>query len=120
MSNEQVKITIQEEDSISIIYVSGELTLLDAPELKKYVDEIIAKGKKILLFDFENLTFLDSSGVGLLLRFNAQLSKTGGKIAFINFLHKSVANTMLKALPQHLRDSSYFDTMENAITYLKR
>lgn len=120
MSNEQLRIKIQEENNISIVNVSGELTLLDAPDLKKSVDEILNKGRNILLFDFRNLTFLDSSGVGLLLRFNAQLIKTGGKIAFINFLHKSVENTMLKALPQHLKDTTYFDTKESAVAYLNR
>ena len=117
MSGEQVGIEIQEEGKVTIVAVEGELTLLDAPQLKKTVDEIIAKQKFIFLFDFEKLTFLDSSGVGLLLRFHAQLRKLSGKIAFIHF-HKSVANTMQKALPQQIRETTYFDTKEKAIEYL--
>lgn len=35
MSSEQVGIDIQEEGNVTIINVRGELTLLDAPELKK-------------------------------------------------------------------------------------
>ncbi len=117
MSSEQVGINIQEEGNVTIINVRGELTLLDAPELKKTVDAAVAKGARRLLFDFELLTFLDSSGIGLLLRFHAQLRKLNGKIAYINF-HKNVANTMQKALPQQIRDTSYFDSAEKAKEYL--
>ena len=94
-----------------------ELTLLDAPGVKKTLDSVTSQGRKLFLFDFEKLTFLDSSGVGLLLRFHAQLTKLNGRIAFMNF-HKSVANTMQKALPQQIRDTSYFETRQNALDYL--
>ena len=117
MSGEQVGIEIKEEGEVIIISVIGELTLLDAPQLKKTVDDLVAKQKKIFLFDFEQLSFLDSSGVGLLLRFHAQLTTLNGRIAFMNF-HKSVANTMQKALPRHIREACYFETKDNALKYL--
>ncbi len=117
MSSEQVGIDIQEEGNVTIINVRGELTLLDAPELKKTVDAAVTKGARNLLFDFEHLTFLDSSGIGLLLRFHAQLRKLNGKIGYINF-RKNVANTMQKALPQQIRDTSYFESKEKAMDYL--
>ncbi|HMV44925.1 MAG TPA: STAS domain-containing protein [Leptospiraceae bacterium] len=117
MSNEQIVIDILQEGSVAIIYVRGDLTLLDAPQFKKIVDDEVNKGIKKLLFDFENLTFLDSSGIGLLLRFHAQLRKLNGKIAYINF-HKNVENTMQKALPQQIRSTSFFESKEKAMEYM--
>ena len=114
---EQVTMDIQEEGNITIISMRGELTLLDAPGVKKTLDSVTSQGRKLFLFDFEKLTFLDSSGVGLLLRFNAQLQSLKGRFAFINF-HKSVANTMQKALPRHIREACYFETKDNALKYL--
>ena len=46
MSGEQVGIEIKEEGEVIIISVIGELTLLDAPQLKKTVDDLVAKQKK--------------------------------------------------------------------------
>jgi stage II sporulation protein AA (anti-sigma F factor antagonist) len=117
MGNEQVGIEIRDEGKVTIVFVRGEITLLDAPELRKSVDAAVNAGARKLLFDFEKLTFLDSSGIGLLFRFHAQLRKIDGKIAYINF-QKTVANTMQKALPQPIREASYFDTKEKAVEYL--
>jgi anti-anti-sigma regulatory factor len=60
MSSEQAGIEVKYEGSITVFIVRGEITLLDAPELKKSVEEAIRKGARKLLFDFENLMFIDS------------------------------------------------------------
>ena len=80
MDDEKVKVEIKENGNISVVFVSGELTLLDAPDLKNSLDAILEKGIRRFLFDFENLDFLDSSGISLLLRFHAQLAKLNGKM----------------------------------------
>ena len=118
MDDEKVKVEIKENGNISVVFVSGELTLLDAPDLKNSLDAILEKGIRRFLFDFENLDFLDSSGISLLLRFHAQLSKLDGKIAFVHF-HKNVANTMQKALPRHIRETAYFEDSNEALSYLR-
>jgi stage II sporulation protein AA (anti-sigma F factor antagonist) len=118
MDDEKVKVEIKENGNISVVFVSGELTLLDAPDLKNSLDAILEKGIRRFLFDFENLDFLDSSGISLLLRFHAQLAKLNGKIAFVHF-HKNVANTMHKALPRHIRETAYFEDSNDALSYLR-
>ena len=71
----------------------------------------------MICLDFEQLDFIDSSGISILLRFHAQLTKLDGKIGFVNF-HKNVANTMHKALPLYIREKAYFENAQEALKYL--
>ena len=62
------------------IYISGRFTFSDYPvfrELLKTVD--LNKGKS-LIFDLNNLTFMDSSALGMLLIAHEETKKTGGVI----------------------------------------
>ncbi len=117
MDNEKIRVNVQKEGQVSIIFINGELTLLDAPDLKQVLDTILATGIHRFLFDFEQLDFIDSSGISILLRFHAQLTKLDGKIGFVHF-HKNVANTMHKALPLYIREKAYFENTQEALKYL--
>lgn len=50
----------------------------------KIRDEMIKYGPRLLLFDFKDVTFLDSAGIGLILGRYNEISKIRGTIGLMN------------------------------------
>lgn len=61
------------------IYLRGELDEFSAREARDRLDEIVNKNKKAkcLVFDFSNMGFMDSTGIGVLLGRYKKLKKYG-------------------------------------------
>jgi anti-anti-sigma factor len=55
------------KDGISIVRPHGRLDLLTAPGVKQQIAATIANGHRYLLVDLVDITFIDSSGLGVLL-----------------------------------------------------
>lgn len=113
----KVKVDFKTEGNVCIVYIIGELTLLDAPDIGVALDKFLNTGINKFLFDFDRLTFIDSSGVSILIRFYGKLIKAKGFLAFTSF-HKNVANTMQRALPAHIRSAIYFEQRKDGLAYL--
>lgn len=62
-----------------ILYLIGELDEHYAKGVKDYIDEIIDKSNVLnaVIFDFSELTFMDSTGIGMLLGRYKKLKKRG-------------------------------------------
>ena len=64
------------------VFLSGELDQYAAAVLKNKIDiEVESSGKKNLIIDLSDVTFMDSSGIGLILGRCKMLSPLGGKVA---------------------------------------
>lgn len=62
----------------------GELDHHSAAEVKEKVERyIINKSAKNLIFDFSNLTFMDSSGIGMIIGRFKLISAMGGKVQIV-------------------------------------
>lgn len=65
------------------IFLTGDLDVYSEEEFKKFIDEKIDANKDII-FDLENLDYLDSTGLGMFMTiYNMQKSK-GKKVKIIN------------------------------------
>jgi anti-anti-sigma factor len=66
---------IFEIDGIAVVIVRGEVDLMTAPQFEALVDEAILDGgaPRPLLVDLEECTFMDSSGLAVLLRARDQV-----------------------------------------------
>ncbi len=58
---------VKEDGQIARIYVKGNLSIKDTKELKSTIKDLIEKDKREIIFDFQELAYIDSSGIGLLL-----------------------------------------------------
>jgi len=64
-----------------IVTLRGELDHHSAGNVKELLEELIKnRGPENLIFDFTNLTFMDSSGVGMLIGRYKLISAIGGKV----------------------------------------
>ena len=68
-----------------IITLEGELDLHTAPPFKQYVDEQLAGNDLIkdLILRMDNIKFIDSSGLGVILGRYKQIQKRGGRLIFV-------------------------------------
>lgn len=68
-----------------IAALSGELDHHSAKEVKSMVEELIKnRGVKNLIFDFSNLSFMDSSGIGVVIGRYKLIHSMGGKTAIVS------------------------------------
>ena len=53
-------------DDVTIVAVGGEIDVYTAPKLRDKVTELVGEGHYQLVIDMENVEFLDSTGLGVL------------------------------------------------------
>ena len=59
-------LTNREVDGHTIVAVGGEIDVYTAPKLRDQISELVNAGKTSLIIDLENVDFLDSTGLGVL------------------------------------------------------
>jgi stage II sporulation protein AA (anti-sigma F factor antagonist) len=82
-----VKIKLKKVEDIILIYLEGEIDHHKTGIIRDDIDSCLGNIKKIV-FNFNSVTFMDSSGVGLILGRYRKVNKIGGKVAVINLNHK--------------------------------
>ena len=75
----------REDGDITILTVNGNL-VIGEPEttFKKTVTQLLEEGRVNLLVDMSSVGFLDSSGLGALVRALTQTQKEGGQTKLLN------------------------------------
>lgn len=67
------------------LYIEGELDMKNANDLKKLIDlEIDKKGIRTITLHMQDLKFIDSSGLGVILGRYKKLLPLGGKVQITN------------------------------------
>ncbi|MFC7490027.1 MULTISPECIES: anti-sigma factor antagonist [unclassified Knoellia] len=63
-----MKLTVAstEREGVTIVTVSGEVDVYTAPQLRSALEERIAAGQIALIVDLQDVGFLDSTGLGVL------------------------------------------------------
>lgn len=79
----EISVTIQ--NRTLIVSLSGELDHHSAGEVKGLVEEVVKnRGVKNLIFDFSGLTFMDSSGIGVVVGRYKLIRSMGGRVAIVS------------------------------------
>ena len=64
------------------VVIGGELDHCNAPQIRRQLDDLLMDERVVhLVLDLENLTFMDSSGIGVLLGRLRTLSARGGSLS---------------------------------------
>lgn len=76
-----MKIKIKSENGTAIVVLSGEIDHHTAKNLRSELDKfVITMQPEILAIDFSNITFMDSSGIGLIIGRYKLLKECGGQL----------------------------------------
>jgi anti-sigma B factor antagonist len=81
-----VNFHIQDEEidaATHVIELGGEVDLYTAPEFKERMVELIESGKKQIVVDLSQATFIDSTTLGVLVGGVKRLRPAGGSLALV-------------------------------------
>ena len=91
-------ITVSEREGVVIFRLSGRVISPGIEEFSRTMEETLAMltPPPRLVFDFKEVTGMDSSGLGALMKVYTEIHPHGGKIAVIN-VNKHVKNLIVMA-----------------------
>ena len=98
-----MKIETRESQGIHIIAFEGNLDTNSSPEAESVINELIDTGKQKILVNFEQLNFISSAGLRVLLATVKKLNASGGELRICS----------LNATVQEVFDISGFVTILN-------
>jgi len=81
-------LTIRQADKISLVEVTGRLTSFEATAFRNAIHQLLGKGHTSILLNLTGLEYLDSSGVGELVRNYLSVVKKGGTMKVVGLAPK--------------------------------
>ena len=103
-------------DHTAVIAVHGVIDLFTAPELKSAIAAAVNDGRPRVVVDLTGTTFLDSSGLGVLVGALQRLRDHGGALSIVN-VDEAIARTFsITGLDQIL---AIRDTCDDAVQALE-
>lgn len=77
-----MNLNFENENNILIVHMNGELDHHSAEEVRNKIDDRIDRDEiKKLIMDFKGVTFMDSSGIGVVIGRYKKLNAKEGKVA---------------------------------------
>jgi anti-anti-sigma factor len=104
-----VDVTDSQKDDVLILAVDGRLDAASSPLLERKVNTFIDAGQHKLLFNFENVTYLSSAGMRLLLAVSKKLAAVGGRMV-VATVHDEVMEVMKMAGFDQLLEIAHTET----------
>ncbi|MBN2443315.1 MAG: STAS domain-containing protein [Spirochaetales bacterium] len=113
-----MKVTIRKhsQPDALILDLDGDFDLYSSNEFKKQIEELINQGNHNLLFNMEKVKYLDSTGIGVLIRIMLLLKPKEGKIRLFNVNEAPMKVLELTLLVQMLGVTDSEETALASIT----
>jgi anti-sigma B factor antagonist len=109
----ELQLATRHEGDVSVVSARGEVDVFTAPGLDTELDALIADGHARLVVDLSDVAFLDSTGLGVLVKALKHAREAGG------WLHLVVTSDRIRKIFEITGlDASIpiFDTARDAIT----
>ena len=78
-----MKLDLREEDRVSVLVLSGGLTLDSESQFRDAIDTLIESGRTQILLDFTEVDYMDSSGIGELVAGHRTIQRLGGALKIL-------------------------------------
>jgi anti-sigma B factor antagonist len=70
-------------DRYSMVTVTGEVDVATAPSLRSQLDQAIDRGRPLVVVDLRAVTFIDSTGLGVLIRASRRVDERHGALRLV-------------------------------------
>jgi anti-sigma B factor antagonist len=77
------QLQVRNADRAAVIVVGGELDLASAPALEEELNRAATTGADLVIVDLRELEFIDSTGLGLLIKANRHAEAAGRRFAIV-------------------------------------
>ena len=108
-----LNIQTNQEGSASVVSIKGKINFEVTTQLRETIKEVIAAHQpKLLLINMEGISFIDSSGLGLLVAVRSSVDKSDGR------LHLCCLQAQVKKVFDQTNLTNYFsifDTEQDAL-----
>jgi anti-sigma B factor antagonist len=72
-------------DGVTVLDLKGRMTLGEGDQLlKDMIDSLLQQGMKEIVLNLEGVTYIDSAGLGEIVRTYTAVSRQGGKLKLLN------------------------------------
>lgn len=79
-----LRVWTEDWDGTPVIGAEGEIDLGNVDTLRTTTSEVVRAGPKRVIFDFRKVTFMDSSGLGILVATRKRLGSAPGAVTVIS------------------------------------
>ena len=84
-----MKVATRQVDGVTILDLSGRITLGEGSvTLRDAVHDVLAKGSKKILLNLDEISYIDSSGIGELVSGFTSVRNAGGELKLLNLTKK--------------------------------
>ena len=81
-------VQIRQADAVSLVDISGRLTSFEGPAFREAIQQLLREGKNNIILNLTGLDYLDSSGIGELVRNYLSVVKKGGAMKVVGLAPK--------------------------------
>ncbi len=81
-------VNVRQSDQISLVDVTGRLTSFESPAFREAIQRLLREGHTSILLNLTGLDYLDSSGIGELVRNYLAVVKKGGAMKVVGLAPK--------------------------------
>lgn len=79
------KVTVRHTGDVAIVDLAGRLTLGEGSgALRSAIKDLLAQGRKKILLNLKEVSYIDSSGLGEMISSYASVTNAGGRIKLLN------------------------------------
>ena len=79
-----MEIQVESSGNRRIVRIQGKITFEYCPVLQSRLDSVVDEGAREIVIDFKGVPFIDSSGVGEVLRLFKRMRENGGEVILMN------------------------------------
>jgi anti-anti-sigma factor len=115
---EPMDVNVETRDGVIILKLGGRIVGIAGGELRQVVDEQLkdAPASPKFLFDFADVSRMDSSGLGTLIGLHVSVARRGGRIGVIN-VSNNINNLLV--IGRLITIFEHFDSENDAIAELQ-
>ncbi len=95
----QLDVTTDETPSETIVRFAGRITLETTEKVKTTVKPLLARSKRVVL-DFENVKYMDSSGIGTIVGLYASAKAASCQLKLVNVSDKGSLSIIRLWIPE--------------------
>jgi len=81
-------VQIRQADSVSLVNITGRLTSFEGPAFREAIQRLLREGNSNIVLNLTGLDYLDSSGIGELVRNYLSVVKKGGAMKVVGLAPK--------------------------------
>jgi len=89
-SGQLFNVTAQTADDRVVLVLEGELDLASVERLKSELETVEGNAPGLIVFDLRKLSFLDSTGLGVIVAANTRAAEKGGRVVIAQGDHAPV------------------------------